>query len=84
MVYEPEPRGRHLLVGVEFKPQIIGSAGEGQTLHRRACVGAKEWGGTILAIIHLSMDREMGHDVEFSRLTEDALPTIRYNDNIKN
>lgn len=65
MVYEPEPRCCHLLVGVELQPKVVGSAGEGQTLHHSACVGAKEWRATIFAIIHLNRDR-VAHDDFYS------------------
>lgn len=82
VVYEPEPRCRRLLIGVEFKPQIVGSAGKGQTLHRCVCVGAKEWSCTVFSIIHLIRDRVM-MDAWVLLLIEDVLPTIKFS-NITN
>lgn len=64
VVYELEPRCCRLLVRIKFKPQIVGGAGKGQTLHRRACVRAKERGCTVFTIVHLIRHREE-HDGEF-------------------
>lgn len=64
VVYEPEPCCCHLLVRGKFKPQIVGGAGEGQTLHQRACVRAKERGCTVFTIIHLNRGRDE-HNEDF-------------------
>lgn len=58
VVYEPETCSRLLVVRVELKPQIVGSAGKGQTLHQRARVCAKQWRCPIFTVIQLIGDRK--------------------------
>lgn len=56
VVYEAESCCRWLKVWVEFKPQIVGSAGQGQALHQCACVSPKKGSRSILTIVQLIKD----------------------------
>lgn len=46
------------MVRVELKPQIVGSAGKGQTLHQRARVCAEQRRRPVFTVIQLTRDRE--------------------------
>lgn len=58
LICQLEPCGRLLLVRVEFKPQRVGSGGEGQALHGRARVRAEHWRRAVPTVVHLVPDKK--------------------------